>query len=70
MKSISINNRENWISKCIEFAYLFLPHETPMAGQVFSVYSKLYNPFNQIIVILIKFDGSLKYLFDSQKMKS
>ena len=45
-------NREEWISKSIEIAYLFLPHETPLVGQIFSVYSKLHSPLNQIIVSL------------------
>ncbi len=41
---------ELWIGRSLEFAYTYLPHNAPLAEQIFSIYSKLYSTTKYMIV--------------------
>jgi len=41
---------ELWISKSLELAFVYLPHECPLADQIFNIFNRLYNPNKFTIV--------------------
>jgi len=44
---------EVWIGKSLELAFLFLPHDCPLVGQILNVYNNLHSIINTPIVIFI-----------------
>ena len=34
---------EIWLGKSLEIAFLFLPHDTPLVGQILNVYNSLHS---------------------------
>ena len=42
MQSDQVLESENWLSRALEIAYIFLPAEAPILGQVYSVHDKFY----------------------------
>ena len=46
-------NREFWLGRSLETAYVFLPHDSPFVIQIISVFARMHAPSKQIIVFLL-----------------
>ncbi|KAL4455135.1 hypothetical protein ABPG74_006517 [Tetrahymena malaccensis] len=44
-----VSESENWLSRSLEIAYVFLPHDMPLVGQIVSVHNKFHN-VNKIVI--------------------
>ncbi|KAL4503197.1 hypothetical protein ABPG72_000803 [Tetrahymena utriculariae] len=44
-----VSESENWLSRSLEVAYVFLPHDMPLVGQIVSVHNKFHN-VNKIVI--------------------
>jgi hypothetical protein len=48
-RTYEITESENWLSRSLEIAYIFLPHDIPLVGQIISVHNKFHGISKQII---------------------
>ncbi|EAR97826.2 hypothetical protein TTHERM_00277110 (macronuclear) [Tetrahymena thermophila SB210] len=44
-----VTNSENYLSRALEIAFVYLPHEVPLVGQIMSVHTKFHAAFRQCI---------------------
>ncbi|KAL4499167.1 hypothetical protein ABPG72_006753 [Tetrahymena utriculariae] len=44
-----VTNSENYLSRALEMAFVYLPHEVPLVGQIMSVHTKFHAAFRQCI---------------------
>jgi len=57
---------ELWIGRCLSFAFVYLPHNTPLTGQIFNIYSTVYDSTKIAIPEEEELDYQFRYLMPAR----